>query len=86
MFVLLAGKAGERKTFECPIYALSIYSMLLLLLAQYKHLDSKLLLCKIRQSTIWYAGLLGRWDKWLVDQASDGPSINFFSMNLQKWK
>ena len=43
MFVLLAGKAGERKTFECPIYALSIYSMLLLLLAQYKHLDSKLL-------------------------------------------
>ena len=43
MFVLLAGKAGERKTFECPIYALSIYSMLLLLLAQYKHLDSKIL-------------------------------------------
>ena len=43
MFVLLAGKAGERKTFECPIYALSIYSMLLLLLAQYIHLDNKLL-------------------------------------------
>ena len=30
---------------------------------------------KIRQSTIWYAGSLGRWDKRLVDQASDVPSI-----------
>ena len=27
---------------------------------------------KIRQSTIYYAGLLGRWDKQIVDQASDG--------------
>ena len=26
---------------------------------------------KIRQSTIWYAGLLVRWDEWLVEQASD---------------
>ena len=23
---------------------------------------------EIRQSTIYYAGLLGRWDKWIVDQ------------------
>ena len=29
----------------------------------------------IRQSTIWYAGSLVRWDKWLVDQVSD----NIFS-------
>ena len=33
---------------------------------------------KIRQSTIKYAGLLDRWDKRLVDQASDVPSIIFF--------
>ena len=32
---------------------------------------------KIHQSTIYYAGLLGRWDKGIVDQASDGPSIIF---------
>ena len=34
---------------------------------------------KIRQFTILYAGLLGRWDKRIVDQASDFPSIIFFS-------
>ena len=33
---------------------------------------------KIRQSTIYYAGLLGRWDKRIVDQESDVPSIIFF--------
>ena len=33
---------------------------------------------KIRQSTICYAGLLGRWDKRIVDQESDVPSIIFF--------
>ena len=33
---------------------------------------------KIRQSTIYYAGLLGRWDKQIVDQESDVPSIIFF--------
>ena len=33
---------------------------------------------EIRQSTIYYAGSLGRWDKRLVDQASDIPSIFFF--------
>ena len=32
---------------------------------------------KIRQSTIYYAGLLGRWDKRIVDQESDVPSIIF---------
>ena len=32
---------------------------------------------KIRQSTIWYAGSLGRWDKRLVKKASDVPSIIF---------
>ena len=31
-----------------------------------------------RQSTIYYAGLLGRWDKRIVDQESDVPSIIFF--------
>ena len=34
-------------------------------------------LLKIRQSTIYYAGLLGRWDKQIVDQESDVPSIIF---------
>ena len=33
---------------------------------------------KIRQSSIWYAGLLGRWDKQLINQAFDVPSIIFF--------
>ena len=33
---------------------------------------------EIRQSTIWYAGLLGRWEKGLVHQASDVPNIIFF--------
>ena len=36
---------------------------------------------EIRQST----GLLVRWDKWLVDQASDVPSIIFFSWFLAKF-
>ena len=43
-----------------------------------------MLLClcpiEIRQSTIYYAGLLGRWDKWIVDQASDVPSIIFLRL------
>ena len=38
---------------------------------------------EIRQSTIWYTGSLGRWDKRLVDQASDIPSIIFFSKIVQ---
>ena len=37
---------------------------------------------KIRQFTIYYAGLLGRWSKWIVDQASDVPSIIFLSSFL----
>ena len=36
-----------------------------------------------RQSKIYYAGLLGRWDKQIVDQASDVPSIIFFHKILQ---
>ena len=32
---------------------------------------------EICQSTIYYAGLLGRWDKRIVDQESDVPSIIF---------
>ena len=32
---------------------------------------------KIQQSEIWYAGLLGRWIKLVVDQASAVPSIFF---------
>ena len=39
---------------------------------------------KIHQSTIKYAWLLGRWGKWIVDQASDVPSIIFFSWFLAK--
>ena len=38
---------------------------------------------EIRQSTIYYAGLLGRWYKRIVDQASDVPSIIFFHDFLQ---
>ena len=32
---------------------------------------------EIRQSAIYYAGLLGRWDKQIIDQESDVPSIIF---------
>ena len=31
-----------------------------------------------RQSTIYYAGLLGRWDKHIVDHESDVPCVIFF--------
>ena len=33
---------------------------------------------EIRQSTIYYAGLLGRWDKLIIDQESDVLSIILF--------
>ena len=33
---------------------------------------------EICQSTIYYAGLLGRYDKRIVDQKSDVPIIIFF--------
>ena len=33
---------------------------------------------EIRQFTIYYAGSLGRWDKQIVNQASDVPSIIYF--------
>ena len=33
---------------------------------------------EIRQSTIWYTGLLGRRDKRLIDQVSNVPSIIFY--------
>ena len=49
--------------------------------------ESCILLSKgpeIRQSTIQYASLLGRWDKQLVDQASDVPIIIFFCNILCK--
>ena len=32
---------------------------------------------EIRQSTIYYAGLLGRWDKRIINQESDVPIIIF---------
>ena len=38
---------------------------------------------KIRQSSIYHAGSLRRWDERLIDQASDVPSI-FFHNFLQK--
>ena len=37
---------------------------------------------EIRQSTIWYAGLLVCWDKWLVDQVSNFPS-NIFMISCR---
>ena len=36
-------------------------------------------------SKVQYTGLLGRWDKELVDQAYDVPSINFFHKILQNY-
>ena len=33
---------------------------------------------EIRQPTIYYAGLLGLWNKWIIDRESDVPSIIFF--------
>jgi hypothetical protein len=44
-------------------------------------------ICKIRQFTIRYAGLLGQWAKRIVNKASDVPSIIYFSsfiFSLQK--
>ena len=38
---------------------------------------------EIRQSTLYYAGLLGRWDKRIVDQAFGVPSIILFQKILQ---
>ena len=38
---------------------------------------------KIRQSTIWYAGSLGRLDKQLGDQVSEVPSIFFLIIFLK---
>ena len=38
---------------------------------------------KIGQSTIYYAGLLGRWDKGIVDQESDVPSTKISGALLQ---
>ena len=46
------------------------------------HIGAKVFLkwdaLEIRQSTIYYAWLLGQWDKRIVDQESDVPSIIFF--------
>ena len=42
------------------------------------HLSVPLKAPKIWQSSIYYTGLLGRWDERLIDQASDVPSIIFF--------
>ena len=39
---------------------------------------------EIRQSKIKYPWSLGRWYKWIVDQASDVPSIIIFHDFLQK--
>ena len=49
-------------------------------------LQLKNTIIKIRQSTIYYAGLLGQWDIQIVDQESDVPSIIFlfFFIKLQK--
>ena len=46
-------------------------------------LDLRDSLAKIRQFTIQYAWSLGRWEKRIVDQASDVPSIIFFHDCLQ---
>ena len=44
-----------------------------------RHLFTAIVIWReIRQSTIYYDGLLGRWDKRIVDQESDVPSIIFF--------
>ena len=44
---------------------------------------NELAVLEIQQSSIYYAGLLGRWDKWLIDQASDVPSIIFFIISYR---
>ena len=39
---------------------------------------------EIRQSSIEYAGLMGRWDKQLINQVSDVPSIiSFFIISCE---
>ena len=52
-------------------------------LAFFDHLILSSFTIEIRQSTIEYAGLLGRWDEWLIDQVSDAPSIFSFHYFLQ---
>ena len=42
-----------------------------------------IMISKLRQSTICYAGLLGRWDKWIVDQESDVQSIFFLNTYMR---
>ena len=51
--------------------------------SQYGQKILKIATFEIRQSTIYYAVLLGQRDKWIVDQASDVPSIIFFHDFLQ---
>ena len=49
----------------------------------YSIVPCNLLNLEIRQSTMYYAGLLGRRDKRIIDQASDVPNIIFFHDFLQ---
>ena len=44
--------------------------------------DGMNLSSEIRQSTLCYAGLLGGWDKRIVNQESDVSSIIFFILFL----
>ena len=69
------------KLFCCPLMLLIRYGSRLLF-GQLIQIGLDLSYCisarlQIRQFITWYAGFLGGWDKWLVDQASDFPSIFF---------
>ena len=69
------------KLFCCPLMLLIRYGSRLLF-GQLIQIGLDLSYCisarlQIRQFITWYAGFLGGWNKWLVDQASDFPSIFF---------
>ena len=67
----------------CGIY-LQLASMTAITMSGFFIICQKIIghfcLLKIRQSIIYYAGLLRWWYKWIVDQASDVPSIIIFFM------
>ena len=54
-----------------------LYKIAVMVSDDRRSLDMLSLGVEIRQSTIYYDGLLGRWDKRIVNQESDVPSIIF---------
>ena len=68
----------------CIKFVIVLSALLLLRLWIWQgKLDTKSFRSQIQQSKIYYDGSVARWDKRLIDQASDVPSIIFFLNFLQ---